>query len=115
MLKNKKIESLRKKIRVNSNKQMSFNFPKNYSVKIKIKFNNDEELTQKSDHAKGDPENPMSEKEICDKTLDLVNCHIKNNNCNDLIEKILNTNIENDKSSIVWFNDLQQIINGKGY
>ena len=32
-----------------------------------------------------------------------------------IIEKILNTNIENDKSSIVWFNDLQQIINGKGY
>ena len=31
------------------------------------------------------------------------------------LEKILNTNIENDKSSIVWFNDLQQIINGKGY
>ena len=57
----------------------------------------------------------MSEKEICDKTLDLVNSHIKNKNCNNLIEKILNTNIENDKSSIVWFNDLQQIINGKGY
>ena len=57
----------------------------------------------------------MSEKEICNKTLNLVNSHIKNNNCNDLIEKILNTNIENDKSSIVWFNDLQQIINGKGY
>ena len=84
-----------------SNKQMSINFPKNYSVQIKIKFNNDEELTQKSDHAKGDPENPMSEKEICDKTLDLVNSHIKNKNCNNLIEKILNTNIENDKSSIV--------------
>ena len=57
----------------------------------------------------------MSEKEICDKTLDLVNSHIKNNNCNNLTKKILNTNIENDKSSIVWFNDLQQIINGKGY
>ena len=57
----------------------------------------------------------MSEKEICDKTLNLVNSHIKNNNCNNLIKKILNTNIENDKSSIVWFNDLQQIINGKGY
>ena len=48
---------------------MSINFPKNYSVQIKIKFNNDEDLTQKSNHAKGDPENPMSEKEICDKTL----------------------------------------------
>ena len=35
--------------------------------------------------------------------------------CNNLIEKILNTNIENDKSSIVWFKDLQQIINGKEF
>ena len=115
ILNNNEIVSLRKKIRVNSNKQMSINFPKNYSVQIIIRLNNDEELTLKSDHAKGDPENPMSEKEICDKTLALVNSHIKNNNCNYLIEKILNTNIENDKSSIVWFNDLQQIINGKEY
>ena len=115
ILNNNEIVGLRKKIRVNSNKQMSINFPKNYSVQIKIKFNNDKELTQKSNHAKGDPENPMSEKEICNKTLDLVNSHIKNNNFNNLIEKILNTNIENDKSSIMWFNDLQQIINGKGY
>ena len=67
ILNNFKINSLRKKIRVNSNKQMSINFPKKYSVQIKIKFNNDEELTQKSDHAKGDPENPMNEKEICNK------------------------------------------------
>ena len=94
---------------------MSINFPKNYSVQIKIKFNNDEDLTQKSNHAKGDPENPMSEKEICDKTFSLVNSYIKNNNFYNLIEKILNTKIENDKSSIMWFNDLQKIINGKGY
>ena len=115
ILNNNEIQNLRKKIRVKSNTQMSTNFPKNYSVQIKIKFNNDEELTQKSDHAKGDPENPMSEKEICDKTLDLVNSHLKNNNVDNLIEKILSTNIENDKSSVVWFNDLQQIIDGKGY
>ena len=115
ILNNNEIVGLRKKIRINSNKQMSINFPKNYSVQIKIKFKNDKEFTQKSDHAKGDPENPMSEKEICNKTLHLVNSHIKNNNFNNLIEKILNTNIENDKSSIVWFNDLQKIINGKGY
>ena len=72
-------------------------------------------MYKRQDHAKGDPENPMSEKEICDKTLNLINNHIKNNKCNYLIEKILNTNIENDKSSIVWFNDLQQIINAKEY
>ena len=94
---------------------MSINFPKNYSAQIRIRFNNDEELTQKSDHAKGDPENPMSEEEICNKTLNLINAKIKNNNCNNLIEKILNTDIENDKSSVVWFYDLQQIINRKEY
>ncbi len=107
------IQSLRKKIRVKSNTDMSINFPNNYSVQIKIKFNNDAELIQKSDHAKGDPENPMSEREICDKTLDLVNANIKNNNCDDLIKKILDTDIENDKSSIIWFDDLQKIINRK--
>ncbi len=115
ILNNTDIVSLRKKIRVKSNTQMSINFPKNYSAQIKIKFNNDVEFIQKSNHAKGDPENPMSEKEICNKTLDLTNVYIKNNNCDDLIEKILNTDIENDKSSISWFDDLQQIINREEY
>ena len=94
---------------------MSKNFPKNYSAQIKIKYNNDLELIQKSNHAKGDPENPMTEKEICDKTLNLINVNIKNNTCDDLIKKILNADIENDKSSITWFDDLQQIINRKVY
>ena len=40
----------------------------------------------------------------------VIGTHLEDN----LIEKILSTNIENDKSSVVWFNDLQQIINGKG-
>ena len=113
ILDNSNIKNLRKKINVKSNKDMSINFPKNYSAKIKIKFNNNVELSAKLDHAKGDPENPMSEKELCNKTLDLINANIKNNNCNDLIKRILNTDIENDKSSIVWFDDLQQIINRK--
>ncbi len=115
ILNNTDIENLRKKISVKSNTEMSINFPKNYSAQIRIRFNNDEELTQKSDHAKGDPENPMSEEEICNKTFNLINTKIKNNNCNNLIEKILNTDIENDKSSVVWFYDLQQIINRKEY
>ena len=94
---------------------MSKNFPKNYSAKIKIKFNNNAELSKKLDHAKGDPENPMSEKELCNKTLNLINANIKDNNCNHLIKRILNSDIENDKSSIVWFDDLQKIINRKEY
>ena len=115
ILNNFDIVSLRKKISVKSNTDMSKNFPKNYSAQIKIKYNNDLELFQKSNHAKGDPENPMTEKEICDKTLNLINVNIKNNTCNNLIEKILNADIENDKSSITWFDDLQQIINRKEY
>ena len=94
---------------------MSKNFPKNYSAKIKIKFNNNAEFSGKLDHAKGDPENPMSEKELCNKTLNLINANIKDNNCSDLIKRILNSDIENDKSSIVWFDDLQKIINRKEY
>ncbi len=113
VLDNSYIKNLRKKINVKSNKNMSINFPKNYSAKIKIKFNNNVELSAKLDHAKGDPENPMSEKELCNKTVDLINANIKDNNCNDLIKRILNTDIENDKSSIVWFDDLQKIINRK--
>ena len=115
ILNNFDIVSLRKKISVKSNTDMSKNFPKNYSAQIKIKYNNDLELIKRSNHAKGDPENPMTEKEICDKTLNLINVNIKNNNCINLIEKILNADIENDKSSITWFDDLQQIINRKEY
>ena len=57
----------------------------------------------------------MSEKELFNKTVNLIDANIKNSNCNYLIERILNTDIENDNSSITWFDELQQIINRKEY
>ena len=59
--------------------------------------------------AKGDPENPMTEKEICDKTLNLINIK-SHNKANYLIKKIISTNENKDHSPITWFNDLQKII-----
>ena len=88
---------------------MTKSFPENYSASLEIKFNNGFTMKKISLDAKGDPENPMTEKEICDKTIRLIN----NNNCNKfelLIKKIIDTDDANDHSPITWFNDLQKII-----
>jgi hypothetical protein len=56
----------------------------------------------------------MTEKEICDKSFNLIESKIDaKHDVNLLIEKILNSNEENDISNIKWFDDLQKIINKK--
>ena len=108
-LNNSSIKKIRDKIKLISNKKMTKSFPENYSASLEIKFNNGFTMKKISLDAKGDPENPMTEKEICDKTIRLIN----NNNCNKfelLIKKIIDTDDANDHSPITWFNDLQKII-----
>ena len=93
---------------------MSKNFPRNYSASINVKFKNGLSIKKTNIHAKGDPENPMTEKEICDKSFNLIENKIEaKHDVNLLIEKILNSKEENDTSNIKWFDDLQKIINKK--
>ena len=106
VLKNSIIKKIRDKIRLFSNNEMTNNFPENYSASLKVIFKNGITLNKFNTAAKGDPENPMTDKEICDKAINLIN--IKN--CNLLIEQIINTDEANDHGPITWFDDLQEII-----
>ena len=106
VLKNSIIKKIRDKIRLFSNNEMTNNFPENYSASLKVKFKNGITLNKFNTAAKGDPENPMTDKEICDKAINLI----RNKNCNPLIKKIINTDEANDHAPITWFDDLQEII-----
>jgi 2-methylcitrate dehydratase PrpD len=108
------VKNIINKIKIVENKKMSKNFPRNYSASINVKFKNGLSIKKTNIHAKGDPENPMTEKEICDKSFNLIESKIDaKHDVNLLIEKILNSNEENDISNIKWFDDLQKIINKK--
>ena len=110
------VKNIINKIKIVENKKMSKNFPRNYSASINVKFKNGLSIKKINIHAKGDPENPMTEKEICDKSFNLIESKIDaKHDVNLLIEKILNSNEENDTSNIKWFDDLQKIINKKEY
>ncbi|MDB0053395.1 hypothetical protein N9E95_00560 [Alphaproteobacteria bacterium] len=110
------VKNIINKIKIVENKKMSKNFPRNYSASINVKFKNGLSIKKTYIHAKGDPENPMTEKEICDKSFNLIESKIDaKHDVNLLIETILNSNEENDTSNIKWFDDLQKIINKKEY
>ena len=106
ILKNSMIKKIRGKIKLISNNEMTNSFPENYSASLKVKFNNGITLNKLNTAAKGDPENPMTDREICDKAINLI----RNKNCNPLIKKIINTDEANDHAPITWFDDLQEII-----
>ena len=106
---NSSVKKIRDKIKLISNKKMTNNFPENYSASLEIKFKNGFKMKKKCLDAKGDPENPMTEKEICDKTIRLINTNYSNK-FELLIKKIIDTDDINDHSPITWFNDLQEII-----
>jgi 2-methylcitrate dehydratase PrpD len=88
---------------------MTNDFPENYSASLEIKFKNGFKMKKICLDAKGDPENPMTEKEICDKTIRLINSN-DSNKVELLIKKIIDTDDTNDHSPITWFNDLQEVI-----
>ena len=108
-LNDKLIKKIRNKVKIIANKELSSNFPKNYSASLQIRFNDGIILKKINMDAKGDPENPMTEKEICDKTLNLINNNAYDK-VNHLIKKIINTDENNDHSPITWFDDLQKTI-----
>jgi len=115
-LNNDLVKKIRNKIKIISNKEMTHNFPNKYSASLTINFKNGFSLNKLNDHAKGDPENPMTEKEICDKALNLINSNLNKNNKSELlIKKIINSDAKNDHSIISWFDDLQEIINKKDF
>ena len=107
------ISNLRNKIKIINNHNMSKDFPNYYSASIIIQFSDGFSLKRFNIHAKGDPENPMTEKEICDKTFNLLNNKkIHTDKAKNLIIKILNSKIKKDSffTAITWFDELQKII-----
>ena len=107
------IINLRNKIEIINNPNMTKDFPNYYSASIKIQFSNGLSLKKFNKHAKGDPENPMTEKEICDKSLYLLNNkNLDVNKAKNLIIKILDSKIKKDNvfTPITWFDTLQEII-----
>ena len=92
---------------------MTKDFPNYYSASIDIKFSDGLSLKKFNIHAKGDPENPMAEIEICNKTLDLLNNKkIYADKAKNLIMKILNSKVKKNDifTEITWFDELQRII-----
>lgn len=111
---NNLIKDIRNKIKIIEANQMTSNFPVNYSASLKIKLIDGVILKKINTHAKGDPENPMTEKEICDKTINLINSNFnKENNGKILIKKIIDSDLNNEHSQLDWFQNLQKIINKK--
>ena len=111
ILNNTSIKEIREKISIKTNIEMTNSFPKNYSASLTIKLHNGVVFNKLSHHAKGDPENPMSQEEICDKTLDLINSNFNGfEGCVLLIKKIMNSDGKYLKNKLIWFKDLQDII-----
>ena len=107
------INNLRNKVKINNNHKMTKDFPNYYSASINIQFSDGLSLKRFNIHAKGDPENPMTEKEIYDKTLNLLNNEkIYADKAKNLIIKILNSKIKKNDifTQITWFDELQRII-----
>ena len=91
---------------------MTDNFPNNYSASLLIKLKDGSILKKTNLDAKGDPENPMTQKEICDKTFNLINSNFNGlENIDLLIENIISNEGDNLEKKLNWFDDLQKLIN----
>jgi len=112
ILNNLRISEIREKVIIKNNPQMTNNFPNNYSASVSLKLKDGSVLKKTNLDAKGDPENPMTQKEICDKTLNLINSNFSGlEDINVLIQDIISNEVYDLEKKLNWFDDLQILIN----
>ena len=112
ILNNSCISEIRDKVIIKNNPQMTNNFPNNYSASVSLKLKDGSVLKKTNLDAKGDPENPMTQKEICDKTLNLINSNFSGlEDINVLIQDIISNEVYDLEKKLNWFDDLQILIN----
>jgi len=112
ILNNLRISEIREKVIIKNNPQMTNNFPNNYSASVSLKLKDGSVLKKTNLDAKGDPENPMTQKEICDKTLNLINSNFNGlEDINVLIQDIISNEVYDLEKKLNWFDDLQILIN----
>ena len=106
------ISEIREKVIIKNNSEMTDNFPNNYSASLLIKLKDGSILKKTNLNAKGDPENQMTEKEICDKTFNLINSNFNGlENIDLLIKNIISNEGDSLEKKLNWFDDLQKLIN----
>ncbi len=112
ILNNSRISDIRDKVIIKNNPEMTNNFPNNYSASVSLKLKDGSVLKKTNLDAKGDPENPMTQKEICDKTLNLINSNFSGlEDINVLIQDIISNEVYDLEKKLNWFDDLQILIN----
>lgn len=112
ILNNSRISDIRDKVIIKNNPEMTKNFPNNYSASVSLKLKDGSVLKKTNLDAKGDPENPMTQKEICDKTLNLINSNFSGlEDINVLIQDIISNEVYDLEKKLNWFDDLQLLIN----
>jgi 2-methylcitrate dehydratase len=63
-IRNPKLRPLMKKVQVRETEECNSKFPECNSFRIEVTMNNGEKIMRGIDHAKGDPQNPMTDEEI---------------------------------------------------
>jgi 2-methylcitrate dehydratase len=71
-IKNPKLRPLMKKIQVRETEECNKRFPESNRFRIEVTMRNGEKIVREIDHAKGDPQNPMTDEEIETKFRKLV-------------------------------------------
>ena len=63
-IKNPKLRPLMKKVQVRETEECNRKFPESNSFRIEVTMRDGEKIVREIDHAKGDPQNPMTDEEI---------------------------------------------------
>ena len=88
-VKNETILSLTKKVVVKENEELSSWVPKKRASILHITMNDGRVLTHQIDYPKGEPENPLSDKEVEDKFISLaMSSGFSLEHCNDILQTI---------------------------
>jgi 2-methylcitrate dehydratase len=107
-IKNPKLRPLMKKVQVRETEECNRKFPESNSFRIEVTMRDGEKIVREIDHAKGDPQNPMTDEEIETKFRKLTQPVMGNEQMDRALSRLWHLETVRDLSEVLSLFELKE-------
>jgi 2-methylcitrate dehydratase PrpD len=89
------------RIRIRSDPQLSLQYPVKWPARVEIMTRDGKSLKGSSDYPKGDPENPLGERDVIEKFRDLTRGLLSDSSVEAIVERVMGLEEMDDVSNLL--------------
>jgi 2-methylcitrate dehydratase PrpD len=95
------LRQLMKRIEIRSDPQLSMHYPGKWPARVEIMTRDGKSLKGSSDYPKGDPENPLDERDVIEKFRDLTKGLLSDSTAEAIVERVMSLEDIDDVSNLL--------------